>query len=403
MTLPGRTSALAGDRYAGTLVLVEDDPGDALLVREMIESALPDVQIAVFASLAECEASWPAHVLCVLLDLGLPDSVGYSGVDEIRRIAPDVPVVVLTGRTDSESGLEALAVGAQDYLVKGEVDDGLLERTLRYAVERGRAAVVQREYLAGTLRERENERLERGLLPSPLLTPGRVGVQPTYRPGRERALIGGDFYDVVEVSDGQVHLLIGDVSGHGPDEAALGAALRIAWRSLVLAGLPQERALDVAEQVLLVERQHEERFATCGVVTLGVDLRTAHVRLAGHPPPLLVQPGRRPVPLDVADVAPGLGMLPGTTAHATSHELGESWLLVLYTDGLIEGATCPGSRERLGVAGVSDLLATLLDQGVEPRLLGAELVALAEQRQGGPLTDDIAVVVVWTPDLGSGS
>lgn len=395
VTLPGRTPPAVGVVDNGTLVLVEDDPGDALLVQVMIEAALPGVEIAHFTSLAECDARWPPHVLCVLLDLGLPDSFGFSGVDEIRRIDPDVPVVVLTGRTDSESGLGALAVGAQDYLVKGEVDAGSLERTLRYAIERGRAAVLQREYLAGTLRERENERLERGLLPSPLLTAGRVEVQATYRPGRERALIGGDFYDVVEVSTGQIHLLIGDVSGHGPDEAALGAALRIAWRSLVLAGLPQERALDVAEQVLLVERRDEERFATCGVVTLGSDLCSADVRLAGHPPPLLVRPGQRPVPLDVAHVAPGLGMFPGATAMPTHHELGQSWLLVLYTDGLIEGATSPGSRERLGIAGVGELLATLLDQGVEPSRLGLELVSLAEQRQGGPLTDDIAVVVVW--------
>ena len=395
VTLPGRSSFAVGELSAGTLVLVEDDPGDALLVRVMVEAALPGVDIAVFASLAECEASWPDQVLCVLLDLGLPDSFGFTSVDEIRKLAPDAPVVVLTGRTDSESGLEALAVGAQDYLVKGEVDAVSLERTLRYAVERGRAAVLQREYLAGTLRERENERLERGLLPEPLLTPGRVGVQPTYRPGRERALIGGDFYDVVEVSDGQVHLLIGDVSGHGPDEAALGAALRIAWRSLVMAGLPQERALDVAEQVLLVERRDEERFATCGVVTLSADLRSADVRLAGHPPPLLVRPGQHPMALDVSDVAPGLGMLPGTTAAPTRHEFGDSWLLVLYTDGLIEGAACPGSRDRLGIAGVSDLIATLLQEGVEPGSLGEALVAMAEQRHGGPLTDDIAVVVVW--------
>lgn len=403
MTHPGRTSAPVGVGYSGTLVLLEDDPGDALLVREMIETALPGLAIACFASLGECEAAWPAEVLCVLLDLGLPDSVGFSGVDDIRRIAPDVPVVVLTGRTDTESGLEALAVGAQDYLVKGDVDASSLERTLRYAIERGRAALVQREYLAGTLRERENERLQRGLLPSPLLTPGRVGVQPTYRPGRERALIGGDFYDVVEVDGGQVHLLIGDVSGHGPDEAALGAALRIAWRSLVMAGLPPDRALAVAEQVLLVERQHEERFATVGVVTLDVDLRSADVRLAGHPPPLLVRPGQAPVALDAADVAPGLGMLPGSTVHPGRHELGGSWLLVLYTDGLIEGAASPGSRDRLGIDGVSALLASLVAEGVEPPHLGRELVALAEQRQGGPLTDDIAVVVVWTPDLGPGA
>ena len=57
-----------------------------------------------------------------------------------------------------------------------------------------------------------------------------------YRPGRANALLGGDFYDVVETPDGTVHAVIGDVCGHGAAEAAIGVCLRVAWRSLVLAG-----------------------------------------------------------------------------------------------------------------------------------------------------------------------
>ena len=80
--------------------------------------------------------------------------------------------------------------------------------------------------------------MERGLLPSPLLLddPG-VDIVARYRPSRENALLGGDFYDFVQTADRTVHVMIGDVAGHGPDEAALGVALRIAWRALTFAGL----------------------------------------------------------------------------------------------------------------------------------------------------------------------
>jgi len=75
---------------------------------------------------------------CVLLDMGLPDAQGVEGVARIRIVAPDVPVVVLTGNDDDAVGLDALQCGAQDYLVKGHVDGRTLARSIRYAIERMR-------------------------------------------------------------------------------------------------------------------------------------------------------------------------------------------------------------------------------------------------------------------------
>ncbi|MGZ6825805.1 MAG: PP2C family protein-serine/threonine phosphatase [Mycobacteriales bacterium] len=382
----------------GTLVLVEDDPGDALLVTEMLHDVLPTLHVEQRSTLAAALADWPARTACVLLDLGLPDTYELDGLTRVRQHAPEVPVVVLTGRTDGASGPEALAAGAQDYLVKGEVSATALERSVRYAIERGRALSVQRSLIASELRANENTRLQRGLLPSPLLADPTVRVAPTYRPGRERALLGGDFYDVVEADDGLVHLVIGDVSGHGPDEAALGVALRIAWRSLVLAGLPPQQVLQGAEQVLMAERDHEERFATCAMVSLAADRRAAWVRLAGHPAPLLVCGDGSLHLLEPPDIAPALTMVPGSTAEPATFALGESWLLLLYTDGLVEGSTSPGSPDRLGTAGLMAELADLLAAGTPATALGAALVQRAQERHGGPLSDDIAVVAVGSCD-----
>ena len=112
------------------------------------------------------------------------------------------------------------------------------------------------------LQAEENARLERGLLPTPLLRTGELEVVARYRPGRAQALLGGDFYDVVETADGTVHAVIGDVCGHGAAEAALGVCLRVAWRSLVLAGMTRAPDNRLVEQMLVAEREGDHIFAT---------------------------------------------------------------------------------------------------------------------------------------------
>jgi len=77
----------------------------------------------------------------VLLDLSLPDSFGLDTVRQLHELAPDIPVVVLTGVDDRELALQAMAIGAQDYLVKGQISAQLLERAVRYAIERKKAEV----------------------------------------------------------------------------------------------------------------------------------------------------------------------------------------------------------------------------------------------------------------------
>ena len=77
----------------------------------------------------------------VLLDLSLPDSFGLDTVKQLHELAPDIPVVVLTGVDDRELALQAMAIGAQDYLVKGQISAQLLERAVRYAIERKKAEV----------------------------------------------------------------------------------------------------------------------------------------------------------------------------------------------------------------------------------------------------------------------
>jgi diguanylate cyclase (GGDEF)-like protein len=125
------------------LLLVEDNPGDAVLVREMLRSALAEgFELIHAARLSEaCVRLEADGAACVLLDLSLPDAHGLEALTRLKVAAPEVPIVVLTGHDDERLALSAVQEGAQDYLIKGRVDDRLISRSIRYAIERKRAEV----------------------------------------------------------------------------------------------------------------------------------------------------------------------------------------------------------------------------------------------------------------------
>jgi DNA-binding NarL/FixJ family response regulator len=122
------------------VLLIEDDPDDVLLIREM----LAESDAARFEVDAAERLSDGVHLLgedsydVVLLDLSLPDRQGLGSLGAARSAAPRTPIVVLTGLDDQEVALKAVGAGAQDYLIKGQVNSQLLARSMRYAMERQR-------------------------------------------------------------------------------------------------------------------------------------------------------------------------------------------------------------------------------------------------------------------------
>ena len=372
------------------VLLIEDDEGDAFLVRELLAETGTAVDLVVATSLTEARRGI-AGVDCVLLDLGLPDAQGLDGLRQVLDMSIGAAVCVLTGRQDEHLGVVAVAEGAQDYLVKGQVDGVLLSRSLRYAVERKRADENARRLREVELRQAESARLERGLLPQPLMSTDQVSVHTFYRPGRHAAVIGGDFIDVVQTSPDRVDLIVGDVCGHGVDEAALGVELRVAWRALILAGVPDDEVLPALEQVLMSERRLQEIFATVATTRLDLAANRATVRLAGHPPPLLLRGGRvAPVPAKGGLL---LGVRPRRPVAFDLEFNTDDWSLLMYTDGLIEGRVGAGD-DRLDVPGLTGLLADRASRSVSLPDLPAWLVGRAEQINGGPLADDVAMLLV---------
>jgi serine phosphatase RsbU (regulator of sigma subunit) len=376
------------------VLLVEDDDGDAFLVSELLEEAVTPIELLRARTLAEAEDT-VGRVDCVLLDLGLPDATGLDGLRRLDKLSRGVALLVLTGLADEYRGVEAVAAGAQDYLVKGQVDGQLLSRAIRYAVGRSRLEATERALQEQQLHAEENTRLERGLLPVPLIAGADVVFAARYQAGGRRLLLGGDFYDAIQDGSGALHVLIGDVSGHGPDEAALGVRLRIAWRALVLAGRPAEEILGTLQQVLVAERHREHIFATVCLLTVAPDRRHVRLYLAGHPAPVLVAGDF--VRLQEARVIPPLGVIPRTDWPSTEVALPHDWALLLHTDGLIDGRVGLGP-ERLGGEGLAELVQRQVRRDPNwrstPEPFVDALIQQAEALNGGDLVDDVAVLLV---------
>ncbi|HKY72056.1 MAG TPA: PAS domain-containing protein [Nitrospira sp.] len=129
------------------ILIVEDNPGDVRLLREHLvgDRSLEVFQLVHVDRLASAlESLNQGGFDVVLLDLSLPDSQGIHTLTRMHAVKPGMPIVVLTSIDDEVLGLQLLQVGAQDYLVKGELTASLLRRSLRYAVERKRAEVELR-------------------------------------------------------------------------------------------------------------------------------------------------------------------------------------------------------------------------------------------------------------------
>jgi serine phosphatase RsbU (regulator of sigma subunit) len=227
---------------------------------------------------------------------------------------------------------------------------------------------------------------EQSLLPTIAVARDDVEVHTLYRPGDDRLRLGGDFVDCLELPDGRLVALIGDVAGHGPRAAALGAGMRSAWRGLMLAGTGLVAATDALHRVLGSERDDADMFVTAIVAELDPVTRTLWFVSAGHPPPIATSPE---VVFDPRS-GPPLGIEPRTAREIVEVGLPPGCGVLLYTDGLVEGRAARGADERFGLERLRELVqrpGARLDAGGLASLLHA-----ATEANAGGLPDDVAML-----------
>ena len=387
---------LAGDP-SHLLLIAQDDQVADDLIHKLAES-LPQLRVSRAAALVEAEARLGIDIDAVLIDIDLPGDASLDAVHRVRSLHPDLPVVALVADNDDDRGGEALTAGAHDYVARGRREAQAIARAIRHSVQRNRAERYARELALLRFQSAESARVQRGLMPKMLIDDPRVWVRSGYRPGDRRQVLGGDFFDVVQSSPTRLKIVLGDVCGHGPDEAALGVQLRIAWRTLILAGVDQLPLLETLDRLTNQERHADHVYATVASIEVDLGNGRAWVGIAGHPPPLLSTPdkGLRLITEHSGGPPLGIGLPPRWEMHEV--ELGEHWSLLLYSDGIYEGKVAARGN-RLGIDGLLDLLAgdspNAIWDSIPNRLLDQ-----VEALNDGPLEDDVALLAVRCDPLG---
>lgn len=379
-TTEGRSGGGNAER---SVLLIEADPVDAQAFQALVSDADAHLSIRIADSLeAGLEEGRRDPPSCVVVDLALPDHDDLDALVAVRDALPELPVVVLTGWAGEGLGSRALQAGAQDYLIKGQENGGSIARAVRFAIERKRAEIAAAALAVAATREREQRRLERHLIATPVLRSAGLRLAGRYVVSRD-GLIGGDFSDCVELEDGTIRMVIGDVAGHGTDEAALGVALRIGWRTLALTSPPDADTLPGLEAVLQSERAAPDIFATVCEITIDAPRRRLTVRSAGHPPPILSdgrivhdQRRRPPLGIDVGD----------RRWEGTTVDIECPIEVTLYTDGLYEVRGETGSI--LTLEDVVDII--VRNPGTEPGAL-ARLLSEIESLAVTGWRDDVAL------------
>ncbi|MCX4799488.1 MULTISPECIES: PP2C family protein-serine/threonine phosphatase [unclassified Streptomyces] len=184
--------------------------------------------------------------------------------------------------------------------------------------------------------------LQRSLLPHRLTPPPGIEIAHCYRPASDVNVVGGDWYDVVEMPEGRTALMVGDVMGHGIAAAAAMGQLRSTMRALARLALPPEQLLRQLDTAL--PDLPDTPLATCTYAVCDPAAGCCSITRAGHPPPAVIHPDGTAELLELPAGAPlGVG---GIDFVPTDLPLSPGSILTLYTDGLVE-TRCTDLDQRL--------------------------------------------------------
>ena len=213
-----------------------------------------------------------------------------------------------------------------------------------------------------------------------------------YIAGEERMHLGGDFFDAVALPNGDLAFVVGDVAGHGPREAAIGAAVRAGWKSAAYSA--PERPLDwihLLARAFFEDRRFEEFVTVC---TGRLEVPTGHAELisAGHVWPVVIKQRASVVPMAAG---PPLGVDLPRDWKITDLQLDPGDVLLVFTDGLTESRVTGRHGQRWGEEGLLRWLNGQLDRDSAWR---PDLDAMLERfADGGTFADDVALMLIEAP------
>jgi serine phosphatase RsbU (regulator of sigma subunit) len=368
------------------ILLVEDDPDDVWVMRNLLsdrwDAPFDLVQVELLsAALERCVED---RFDVILLDLSLPDSRGLQTFFAMHAQVGESPIVVLSGHNDEQSAIKAVQAGAQDYLVKGQLNDHLLIRSIRYAIERGRRHRAE-EVMRDTSEEfRAAGEIQQRLYPS----------QPPMLPGFEIAgalfaakATAGDYFDYIPMLDGCLGLVVGDVSSHGMGPALLMSETRACLRTLTQSHSDVGEILTRTNRVLAADTT-EFHFVTLAMVRLDPRDRSMVYASAGQRGYLL----HRDLEVTILDsTSLPLGVRADTVVpSAAPMILQPGELLTFFTDGIAE-AESPG-RVRFGIARILQAIRSERDRSAREIIESLHQNVLGFCRNQPP-ADDMTIMV----------
>lgn len=374
------------NRHRVRILLVEDDRDDVWIMRNLLgdrwEGPMDLIHVETLADARGRLALGGIDV--VLLDLTLPDSRGLETFLRMVAGAGGVPIVVLTGLNDEETAVKAVKAGAQDYLVKGQVDDHLLVRSIRYAIERCRRHQVEQELRATSAEFEAAQQIQQKLFPTqPPRVPG-FDIAGALYPAQATA---GDYFDFIRMQHDRLGIVVGDVSSHGMGPALVMAETRACLRALAQSCSDVGEILTRANQVLTTDSE-EFHFVTLAFARLDPHTRSLTYASAGHRGYLLESDGSI-VALD--STSPPLGInAQWQIPAAPDIRLEHGQIVAIFTDGVSE-AESP-HRSRFGTSRALDVIAGVRDRPAAKIVteLYSEVCRFLESDHQ---TDDITIVI----------
>jgi phosphoserine phosphatase RsbU/P len=399
------------------VLLIEDNPGDARLIEMMLAEADGDSFELRHADRLEhgLQELGSGSIDIVLSDLSVPDSHGLETFQRLHARAPHVPIIVLSGLNDTTVALNAVHQGAQDYLIKGEVDGQLLARAMRYAIERKRMSEQLHRY-AAELREKNAQlesdfnmarEIQQIFLPNQYPTfPHSVSPEDSALKFSQRyipaAAVGGDFFDILAITDSTAGVFICDVMGHGMRAALITAIMRGLIEELMPVAADAGRFLTEINRSLraILRRTREPFLATAFYAIADSEAGELRFANAGHPSPFRLQRGANEVqPLKVYDPrhGPALGLFEKTDYPTCRCPFAPNDLVFLFTDGIYEVTNA--ESEEYGQERLLQAVRKRIQMPAE-ELFGDLLVEAQKFSGRSDFEDDVCLVGVeaaWRP------
>ena len=323
------------------ILLVEDNPGEARLIKETLsETDRIKTEIVHVERIMELEKVFSKENFdIIILDLTLPDASGIESLNRASQIAPETAIVILTGLNDEDLAVKAVQQGAQDYLVKGEVNVLVLERVILYALERNQAKLrigALKNELQHALIEIDEEleisaSIQRKIIQQKIPDTWKDALTVYYSFAKK---IGGDIFDIIDLPSGETAFIVADGSGHSVHAALISIMFKLALKHQIEGSKSSNELIEKINGELQPYFL-ESMFFTAFSVWINKKRDKLSYTNAGHPAQYLLSPVRNEVIKLKHDGIP-LCIDPDTSYNQSVVEIRKGDKLVLFTDGIYE-------------------------------------------------------------------